>query len=269
MGEVDVDASVFRQGFVMSHLRTLIEGHGTAQLAVEAVEDPGEGLGGDLGLAAVQLDQGNEQGGAFNQCANLREVALADNQIALPVAGDQADLDLDGSLIDEHHVRDGWLAAPFFALLRSSGVMPAAHEAEQAGAQMPPRHGVERSVDGLVREPHGIGHTSQCARNLGWTQAPAKMTDHGDPERVARDQPADHARLDGQYAGTPISCNTPITPGNPGRAAMRPLRRHFQLLRRISRRIVDRARIRPVAIAPGFIPKRNCVSIKARSASPG
>ncbi len=85
---------------------------------------------------------------------------------------------------------------------------------------MPPRHGVERSVDGLVREPHGIGHTSQCARNLGWTQASAKMIDHSDPELVARNQFADYARLDGQCPGTPISWNTSIPSSDPGRTAM-------------------------------------------------
>ena len=95
MGEVDGDSGIFRQGLVVSHLRALVEGHGTAQLAIEAVEYLGEGLGRDVGLAAVQLHQGNKQGGAFDQRADLREVALANNQIALPVARDEAHLYLD------------------------------------------------------------------------------------------------------------------------------------------------------------------------------
>ena len=73
------------------HLPALVVGHRTAHLAVEAVEDLGEGLGGLIGLRAVQLDQGNEKGGALDQRADLREVALADDQIAFPVTGTLAD----------------------------------------------------------------------------------------------------------------------------------------------------------------------------------
>ena len=106
MGEVDVDSGVPGQGLVVSHLRSLVVGQGAAQLAVEAVEDLGEGLCGQVGPAAVQLDQGDEQGSAFDQRADLRAVVLADDQIALPVARDQAQLDFHRPLVDQDHVRN-------------------------------------------------------------------------------------------------------------------------------------------------------------------
>jgi hypothetical protein len=133
VGEVDIDAGLLGEGFVVSHLGSLIEGHGAPHLAVEAVEDPGEGLGGEVGSGAVQLHQSDEY--VFDQRADLRAVALTDDQVALPVAWDQSHLDLDGSVIDQNHVWNGRLAGSGLASLRPPGAMPAAHQAQQAGAQ--------------------------------------------------------------------------------------------------------------------------------------
>lgn len=205
--------------------RALVVGHRAAQLAIEAVEDLGEGLSGDVCLAARQLDQSDEQGGAIDQRTDLGEIALADNQVAFPMARNEAHLDFDGPLIDESHVWDGGLAASFFATLRSSGVVVStAHQDKQAGAQLPPRHGVERGADGLVRDPHRIGHTSQCARNLRWAQALAEMIDNDNPERVAGDQFFNDAWPGRQHAGSPVGQNASIAPGNPDPASMNILR---------------------------------------------
>src|SRR5665213_4409012 len=98
-------------------------------------------------------------------------------------------------------IGNGGLAAPVFASPRSFGPVSAAHQAEQAGTQMSPRHGVERGVDGLVGEPHGIGHTSQCARNLRWTQALAELVDDDDKERIAGNELARDTRPAGLRMG--------------------------------------------------------------------
>ena len=60
-------------------------------------------------------------------------------------------------------------ARTLVATLRAAGQL------QQAGAQMSARHGVEAVVDRLVAEALGIGHTSQCARNLSRTQALAQI----------------------------------------------------------------------------------------------
>ena len=76
MAEVDVDSDVCSQFLMVSHLRALVECHLAAQLAIEAVEYLGKGIGRDLSLATGQLDEGDEQGGAFHQRADLREITL-------------------------------------------------------------------------------------------------------------------------------------------------------------------------------------------------
>ena len=138
---------------------------------------------------------------------------------------DEAHLDFDGPLVDQNHLWNGGFAAPVLAASRSSGMMPAAHHAEQAGAKVPAWHGVERGVDGLVGELYRVGHTCQCALNLRRTQALAKRIDHHAPERVAGDQLAQASRLVGQQTSAPVGSHTAITSGNPGSAS----RGHFSI----------------------------------------
>jgi hypothetical protein len=104
-------------------------------------------------------------------------------------------------------------------------MVPAAHQREQAGAELASWHGVERGVDGLVAEPDGIGHTSQCARDLRWTQALAKVLGYGDPKLAAGHKPAGHSRSVGQPARPPIGRNASIASGDPGPASLSQLGR--------------------------------------------
>src|ERR1022692_1622065 len=70
----------------------------------------------------------------------------------------------------------GW----FFVLplLGSFCLVPAAHQFQQAGPELPLRHGIEGGINGLARELDGLGHTSQCALDLRRTQAAAQMLLH-------------------------------------------------------------------------------------------
>ena len=108
---------------------------------------------------------------------------------------------------------------------------------------MTARHGVQRSVDGLVGQPHRIRHTSQCARDLRRTQALMKMVDHGDPQPAASHQLAGHTRSMRQDPRTPIGSNASIPARDPGLARTTISASDIQPLRRISRRIVERARL--------------------------
>ena len=72
-----------------------------AQLGVEAVEDVGEAVGGDLGAPVVEWDEGDEEGGAFDESADARAVEPAFDEVAFPVAGDKAEVDLVGAVIDQ------------------------------------------------------------------------------------------------------------------------------------------------------------------------
>ena len=44
MSEVDIDSCIFGQGLVVAHLFTLVVGDGSAHLALEAIQDGGEGF---------------------------------------------------------------------------------------------------------------------------------------------------------------------------------------------------------------------------------
>ena len=148
-----------------------------------------------------------------------------------------------------------------------AGAVVAAHQQEQTGTEISPRHGVERSVDGLAGEPDRIGHTSQCARNLCRAQALAQMLDHPDPERVADRQLARYARHPSQHTGPATGCHARYPPAIRLGPCPASSARGSQPLRRISRLMVERDRNRLTAIAEGLIPRVSCVSINARSCS--
>ena len=57
-------------------------------------------------------------------------------------------------------------------------LMGTPQQGQDAGAQLAARHGVERCVNGLVRQTHRFFHTTECERNLLWTQALAEMLNH-------------------------------------------------------------------------------------------
>ena len=59
-----------------------------------------EGKNKKPSTAEVSLDNADTVIDAFDQRADLRQVALADHQINLPVACDEAHLDLDWPLVD-------------------------------------------------------------------------------------------------------------------------------------------------------------------------
>lgn len=88
---------------------------------LEAVEDVGEALRRSLGAAVVQLDQGEEQGGSFDQGSDPRAVHPALEHVALPVAGNEALVDLFGALVDSASWRRGRRAGGAQASVRRGG----------------------------------------------------------------------------------------------------------------------------------------------------
>ena len=151
MSKVNLDPGVGGNSFVMSHFRSLIEGHGTEPLAVNEAHYVAEGLRRDICFAAGQLHQDSKQGGAFHQRAHLRKIAFPNDQIALPIAGNQAFQHLGGPLINQRHIRDRRLAPPLFPSSGSARPMPAPHQRQQTGTQLVTGHGVQSGVDSRIR----------------------------------------------------------------------------------------------------------------------
>jgi hypothetical protein len=61
------------QGFVLEHLAALLKGHGASHLAFKAIENRGKGLGYRVGLTIGQLHQGDKEGCALDQSADLEK----------------------------------------------------------------------------------------------------------------------------------------------------------------------------------------------------
>ncbi len=109
------------------------------------------------------------------------------------MTGHQAFGQFGGTLVDQGH---GFEEATGNAARAGSALrLGAAQEGQDAGAQLAARHGLQRGVDGLVREADRLRHTSECGLDLLRTQAPAQMVEHAEPELVAGNQLAFHARL--------------------------------------------------------------------------
>jgi len=99
---------------------------------------------GQQDAAALALDQGTHSAG----------VTVTLDQIALPVAGDLATLDLDRSVMDRDHVAQA--SAPVLAAAAGQArLVGLAQGPDQQLAQFPAGLGVDVGVDGLVADPFG------------------------------------------------------------------------------------------------------------------
>ena len=145
IGEADGDASDFGKPLVLRHLAPLIVSQGKASLRVNTVEDSAKAHDGRVGTRVVHLGQGHEQRGSFNQGANGRRVTGALDQIALPVAGNDAFVDLRWALMDAGHMGDR-APAIFAPGARPATLARLVQAGDQLGAQRAARHGVKRSA---------------------------------------------------------------------------------------------------------------------------
>jgi hypothetical protein len=85
---------------MMGPLAHLIAGHRKALLCIDAVQYCAEGGRRRVDRSVIHLDQRHEERRPFDQRANRRCIASALNQIALPVAGNGALLDLRWAQMD-------------------------------------------------------------------------------------------------------------------------------------------------------------------------
>ena len=108
-----------------------------------------------VAVLAWQVDQHREPGRALDQRAD-RGALQADEQVAFPVPGDGSVLGLGGPFADHHlgrDVRPGLLAGPG---PRDPQRPPGAQAGDQLALQRAAALDVERLVDRLVADPHGL-----------------------------------------------------------------------------------------------------------------
>src|ERR1700678_1270885 len=87
---------------------------------------------------------------------------------------------------------------------------------------MTARHRIQTVVDRLVAETYWIGHTSQCARNLGRAQALAQILDDALPQLAAGPYLGFDPRLDSQSTRTPAGRQRTIAARNSRHPALLP-----------------------------------------------
>ena len=101
--EEDVQAKALGQGVVQGHFRALIVGEGFAQAARDRAKLAGEALQDGVGACIVELDEHEQAAGSLDDGADGRGISGVLDEIALPVAADDAGGDLRGPQIDRSH----------------------------------------------------------------------------------------------------------------------------------------------------------------------
>lgn len=152
IAKVHGHARVDGQLFVQRHLFALVVGERLAQGLRNGAQLVREGLqhiGCAGGLGMWQLDQHEQSAGTLDQSAHGTGVALAFDEIALPVTWKLAVLDLGWAHMDAEHV--GNLPTPVLApAARCALVAGLAQVGDQFLAQLAHRLGVDAVVDGFV-----------------------------------------------------------------------------------------------------------------------
>lgn len=125
------------------------------------------------------------------------------DEIALPVPGDQPFFNFRRPVMNADHVRNA--SPPVFAPCAGTALgMAESQPANHLRAQLATRHGVDRCVDGFMRNPQrrrfGM-HKRQCAGNLLRRVARLQVSDDTTPQRAARSQPALNARRERAASG--------------------------------------------------------------------
>ena len=105
ISEIDVDLQPLGQQLVARHLLALIVGQRLSHTRWDVAELAGEGLEGGFGGAIAQLRHQQVTALALDQGADCTAVARALDQIALPVARDEACRHFDGPQVYRGHVR--------------------------------------------------------------------------------------------------------------------------------------------------------------------
>lgn len=168
VSKVDLHASAFGQDFVAMHFTALVVGHGFAHRRRLTVEHGREAVDDRAGAGIVHLGQHHKTGGALDQRSHRGAVAFALDQVTLPVARDQAILDLGRADVNALHILDLAPAVDATAA-RLAHLVVMTQAGDQLALQLAAWMQIDRVVDRLVRDrfvgvvgPHG----SQYVRNL-------------------------------------------------------------------------------------------------------
>src|SRR5574338_619181 len=130
------------------HFLALVVGERLAQFEGHRLESAGETIEGGLGVGAVHLDQDDVARGPLDQGSRRRTLARALDQVALPMARDEAVGDLLGAIMDRHPV--GQLPACSIAHSAHAGScfsLPMTNASKNSSCKHPNMSGVLRGMN--------------------------------------------------------------------------------------------------------------------------
>lgn len=150
VAEVDPEAGEGLDVLVECEFAPLVPGEGPLHLGWDVRGLCDQRVADLRGLpTGGQVDQMDVASGAFDQGADRGALSAADDQVAFPVPGSSAVVDLDGALVDQRHILDlvqGRHSATLLLTSGSAGTELGDATAEEAGEQGP--------VDRLRACPH-------------------------------------------------------------------------------------------------------------------
>ena len=229
IGEVDRDARGLGQSSMLSHLAPLVVGQREPFLRINPIQDRAEGGRRCVGRGVLHLDERNEERRPFDQGADRRCITSPLDQVALPVAWNDAFVDLGWALVNADHVGDR-APAIFTPGTRATTLAGLPQAGNQLTAQSAARHGIERGVDGLVAGlKRGLVrvHPLQYARDLFGRMVFPKQAFDMPPQRTIEREARRASWRTRQDVGAVLCLRRAIAARHPW--ASPPLRRHRRI----------------------------------------
>lgn len=236
MGKVDLHLGLFGKEAVLPHFLALVIREGAAELGRQRPHFPGEGPPHGGRVFGRQRHQQRKPGGAFHQRPERRRVRLADQQVALPMAGHRAIGHLGRPFVNAHDVLDGARRAADLA--GTTTAVTASQIAGEFAFQRPAGQPLHIRVDGFVREAHREIvriPLAQAVGNLFRRPALSEQRQHG-PAAPAMDR--ELAGLPGTMGppvGAVMGWDSPIGDGTGAVPSKFPRHRARRALQRLSR----------------------------------
>lgn len=201
MGKVDPHLGLFGEQPMLPHLLPLVVGEGAAELSGQRPHFPDEGPPHGGRVFGRQGDQQRKPGSAFHQRPERRRVRMANQQVALPMAGHRAIGHLGWPFVNAHDVLDG--ARREANLAGTTRAVTPSQIAGEFTFKRPAGQHIQIRVDGFVRDAHSEIvriPLEQAVGNLFRRPALSQQRQHS----------AAKSAMDRELAGLPWTMGPPV-----------------------------------------------------------
>ena len=155
MTEENFEAEVGGEGLVLGHFLALVVSETQAELSGDVAEAASERLTNAGRVFCGKVAEHRVACGAFNEYANRRSIAFANDQVALVVTGNQAGLYLCWTLVHQHHIRNLALRCSHSPAVGFSCAVATPQAFDQFTLKFADRDDVNITIDRFVGGLHG------------------------------------------------------------------------------------------------------------------